>query len=67
MARKAKTCEPQVTGDDLSDYRVLLSCMRKRFEGYGMLEALDRLERLDDAILEAILDGLQPPLTSVPN
>jgi hypothetical protein len=41
--------------------------MRKRLEGYGMMEALDRLEQLDDAILEAIMDRIQPPLTSAIN
>jgi hypothetical protein len=47
--------------EELSDYRTVLSCMRKRFEGYGMLDALERLERLDAAIFQAILDGLPPP------
>ena len=49
------------TEDELSDYRTVLSCMRRRFEGYGMLEALERLEKLDAAIFQAILDGLPPP------
>jgi hypothetical protein len=43
--------------DELSDYRVLLSCMRKRLEGYGMADALQRLEELDNALLEAIIEG----------
>ena len=47
--------------DELSDYRVLLSCMRKRLERYGMFEALDRLERLDDAIAEAICSRQSMP------
>ncbi len=47
--------------EELGDYRLVLSCMRKRFEGYGMLEALERLEKLDAAIFQAILDRLPPP------
>jgi hypothetical protein len=47
--------------EELSDYRVVLSCIRKRLQGYGLKEALERLERLDDAILQAILDGAEPP------
>ena len=50
------------TEEELSDYRIVLSCMRKRFEGYGLLDALERLEKLDAAIFQAILDGL-PPLS----
>lgn len=48
------------TEEELSDYRVLLSCIRKRLESYGMTEALERLERLDDAILQAIMDRTPP-------
>jgi hypothetical protein len=59
--------KPPETGEELSDYRILLSCMRKRFVGYGMLEALERLERLDDAILEAILDRHEPVQTRAIN
>jgi hypothetical protein len=43
--------------EELSDYRVLLACMRKRLEGYGMADALERLEELDNALLEAIIEG----------
>lgn len=46
--------------EDLSDYRVLLSCMRDRFVSYGLIDALERLERLDDAILKAILEPDAP-------
>jgi hypothetical protein len=46
--------------EELGDYRLVLSCMRKRFEGDGMLEALERLEKLDAAIFQAILDRLPP-------
>lgn len=47
--------------EELSDYRVVLSCIRKRLARYGMTEALERLERLDDAIVKAIMDrGIQP-------
>lgn len=42
--------------EELSDYRVVLSCIRKRLERYGMTEALERLERLDDAIVRAMTD-----------
>ena len=47
--------------EELSDYRIVLSCMRRRFEGYGLLDVLERLEKLDAAIFQAILDGLPPP------
>ncbi len=53
--------------EELSDYRVVLSCMRKRFEGYGMLDALERLEKLDAAIFQAILDRLPPPIMRTVN
>jgi hypothetical protein len=43
--------------EELSDYRVLLACIRKRLEGYGMAEALERLEELDNALVEAIVEG----------
>ena len=47
--------------EELSDYRVVLSCIRKRLARYGMTEALERLERLDDAIVKAIVDrGMRP-------
>jgi len=42
--------------EELSDYRVVLSCIRKRLARYGMTEAMERLERLDDAIVQAIMD-----------
>jgi hypothetical protein len=47
--------------EELSDYRVVLDCIRKRLERYGMTEALERLERLDDAIVQAIMDRGFPP------
>ena len=43
--------------EELSDYRVLLACMRKRLEGYGMADALERLEQLDNALLQAIVEN----------
>jgi hypothetical protein len=43
--------------EELTDYRVLLACMRKRLEGYGMADALERLEELDNALLVAIAEG----------
>ncbi len=50
--------------EELSDYRVVLSCIRKRLVRYGMTEALERLERLDDAIVKAITDrGMRPVST----
>lgn len=45
--------------EELSDYRVVLSCIRNRLEKYGMNEALERLERLDDALLRAIVERLE--------
>ncbi len=48
--------------EELSDYRVVLSCIRKRLERYGMTDALERLKRLDDALHQAIIDrGPRPP------
>jgi hypothetical protein len=60
MSRKNTTLETPSGEEELSDYRLVLSCMRKRFEGYGMLDALDRLEKLDAAIFQAILDRVPP-------
>jgi len=42
--------------EELSDYRVLLGCIRKRLESYGMIDALQSLEQLDHAILQAIVE-----------
>ena len=42
--------------DELSDYRILLACLRKRLESYGMMDALRSLEQLDNAILQAIVE-----------
>jgi hypothetical protein len=53
------------TEEDLSDYRLFLSCMRKRLEIYGMLEALDRLERLDSAIMRAIAERRPRPVLKI--
>lgn len=44
--------------EELSDYREVLDCMRRRLEKYGMIEALEPLERLDDALLRAIIERL---------
>lgn len=44
--------------EELSDYREVLDCMRRRLEKYGMVEALEPLERLDDALLRAIVERL---------
>jgi len=43
--------------EELSDYRILLGCMRKRLENYGMADALERLEQLDNALLQAIVEN----------
>jgi len=53
--------------EELSDYRIVLSCIRKRFERYGMTDALERLERLDDAILQAIMERGPRPLSTALN
>ena len=42
--------------EELADYRVLLGCIRKRLESYGMIDALQSLEQLDYAILRAIVE-----------
>ncbi len=42
--------------EELSDYRVLLACIRKRLESYGLIDALQSLEQLDHAILQAIVE-----------
>lgn len=43
--------------EELSDYRVLLACIRKRLINYGMADALERLEQLDNALLQAIVEN----------
>ena len=62
MSGKEIASDTNTSEEELTDYRVVLSCMRRRFEGYGMLDALERLEKLDAAIFQAILDRL-PPLS----
>ena len=42
--------------EELSDYRILLACIRRRLKTHGLTEALDNLERLDRAILQAIVE-----------
>jgi hypothetical protein len=42
--------------EELSDYRILLGCIRKRLKTRGLADAVESLERLDHAILEAILE-----------
>ena len=51
--------------EQLSDYRVVLSCIGRQLEKYGMIEALERLELLDDALLRAIVERapLMAPIT----
>lgn len=49
------------TDEELADYRVVLSCIRKRLERYGMLEAVESLKRLDHQLLQAIVDHPPPP------
>lgn len=44
--------------EQLSDYRVVLSCIGRQLEKYGMIEALERLEQLDDALLQAIVESV---------
>ncbi len=61
MLNKGPALSAPSSEEELSDYRIVLSCMRRRFEGYGMLDALERLEKLDAAIFQAILDRLPPP------
>lgn len=61
MSNKDIALGTATSEEELSDYRTVLSCMRRRFEGYGLLEALEKLEKLDAAIFQAILDGLPPP------
>ncbi|HVZ90396.1 MAG TPA: hypothetical protein VG843_02005 [Rhizomicrobium sp.] len=56
MSQFGKNLRSDDKRENLSDYRVLLSCMRDRFVSYGLVDALERLERLDDAILRAILE-----------
>jgi hypothetical protein len=42
--------------EELSDYRILLGCIRKRLKTRGLADAVESLERLDHAILEAMLE-----------
>jgi hypothetical protein len=46
--------------DGLSDSRVWLGCIRNRLVDFGLTDALEQLERLDDAILQAILEHVTP-------
>jgi hypothetical protein len=65
MPRTAEPPPESGNEEELSDYRVLLACIRKRLEGYCMAEALERLEELDNALLEAIVGRKlfeRPPL-----
>jgi hypothetical protein len=50
--------------EELADYRVLLACLRKRLESYGMMDALQNLEQLDNAILQAIVEQ-EPELRTI--
>ncbi|HWA90340.1 MAG TPA: hypothetical protein VG889_09915 [Rhizomicrobium sp.] len=62
----SKTCRLLPEQDDLlSDTRVWLGAIRNRLVNFGLTDALERLERLDDAILQAIIDRVKPetPLT----
>jgi hypothetical protein len=61
MSQQNNVQETITSEEELSDYRLVLTCMRKRFETYGMLEALDRLEKLDGAISQAITDRRPRP------
>ena len=67
MSQAGKDSRSNDNREDLSDYRVLLSCMRSRFVRYGLIDALERLERLDDAILRAIVEREFPVGSSALN
>ncbi|HTT99507.1 MAG TPA: hypothetical protein VMF58_15775 [Rhizomicrobium sp.] len=61
MSQQNTAQEMITTEEELSDYLLVLTCMRKRFEAHAMLEALDRLEKLETAISRAIVDRRPPP------
>jgi hypothetical protein len=61
MSRQNNTKEAITTEEELSDYRLVLTCMRKRFETYGMIEALDRLEKLDATLSREIAERRPRP------
>lgn len=61
MSQQNNALEVITTEEELSDYRLVLTCMRKRFEAYGMLEALDRLEKLDATLSREITDRRPRP------
>jgi len=53
--------------EELADYREVLSCIGRRLERYGLTEALERLESLDHAILQAIMDRVPGPISTAIN
>jgi len=54
MSQEGTPLEPPSCEEELSDYRILLSCMRRRLEARAMTEALDLVDQLDDAISRGI-------------
>ena len=53
--------------DGLSDSRIWLGCIRNRLVDFGLTDALEQLERLDDAILQAILERVPPEVSRTVN
>jgi len=56
MSQEGTALDSSSGEEEISDYRVVLSCMRKRFEAHGMFDAMDLVEQLDDAISQAITE-----------
>jgi hypothetical protein len=65
MSQEGTAPEPSSSEEELSDYREVLSCMRRRFEARGMFDAMDLVEQLDDAISQAITDRRPRPMLRI--
>lgn len=65
MSQEGTALDSSSSKEEISDYRVVLSCMRKRFEAYGMLDAMDLVEQLDDAIAQAVADRRPQPILRI--
>jgi len=65
MCQEGTALDFSSSEEEISDYRVVLSCMRKRFEAHGMHDAADLVEQLDDAISQAIANRRPRPLLRI--
>lgn len=65
MSQEGTALDSSACEEEISDYRVVLSCMRKRFETHGMFDAADLVEQLDNAISQAIANRRPRPLLRI--